>query len=133
MELTLSLPVNITEGQGSLTFPEALKRKPLNTFIRCQSICFSNSVSAVEFPLFVVCSGSCYLTRDRQINRNILGMFKPTPGGLVNFNSSKDIPITIPEELMHIEVIDFQGLRKNISGMIVVEIRGTIVNRFLAV
>ena len=133
MELKTSEVVKIQGGTGIIQFPEALKREPLRTQIRCISICLKPDKQANNHPIFIVCTGSYYMNKSRQMKRNILGMLTHTPsGGLTHFTHNP-MPITLPQESFDIEVIDIRGTRKNVDAAVVFEIQGFVNNRNLAI
>ena len=133
MELKTSEVVKIQGGTGILQFPEALKREPLRTQIRCISICLKPDKTADNGPIFIVCTGSYYMNKSRQMKRNVLGMLTHTPsGGLTHFTNNP-MPITLPQESFDIEVIDIKGSRKNVDATVVFEIQGFVSNRNLAI
>ena len=90
-----------------MQFPEALKREPLQTQIRCFSICLKLNKKANNHPIFIVCTGSYYMNKSQQMKPNILGMLTYTPAG--GHFTPNPMPITLPQEIFDIEVIDIRG------------------------
>ena len=76
MDLTVTSKLIIAKGHAILPFPPVLKREALSATILCQSLAFMDNEEALNEPFFVVCSGSTYYTQDKQVKRNILGMFQ---------------------------------------------------------
>ena len=79
MELKTSEVVKVQEGIGSVQFPEALKREPLQTQIRCNRICLKHDKQANNKPTFIVCTVSYYMNKSQQKKQNKLGMFRDHP------------------------------------------------------
>ena len=133
MELKTSEVVKVQEGIGSVQFPEALKREPLRTQIRCNSVCLKPDKQADHQPIFIVCTESYYLNKSQQMKRNILGMFTYTPiGGLTHFTHSP-MPVILSQESFEVEIVDITGTRKNVDAAAVFEIQGFVNNRNLAI
>ena len=132
MHLNVSLPLFIKNGVGSLKFPEAFKRAPLQVYIGCDSAYFSLNTSARNEPCFITCSGSFYHTHNHEVKPNILGMFQnKRTANLVNF--SKKFPITSAQETLELEIVDFHYNRQNISCLAVFELEGLVRNKLLTI
>ena len=108
--------LKIAEGVGQLQFPPAFKKDPLHSNIQCKSLCFLESEEVFDEPLFVVCNASLYYTQDREVNWNVMGMYKPKwwAAQMVTFDHM--VPITIPKETITVEIVNFDGKRQNVSA-----------------
>ena len=134
MQLKTSMCVKIVKGLGLIDFPDALKSEPLASFLRCSSLHLESNSSADNEVLFIVSSGSYHVTKNHERKSNILCMFKNTSsGGLINYNCETKVPITIPQDVMNVEIVNSDGLRKNVSALGVFEIQGTVKNKFLSI
>ena len=98
MELNVTVPLQILKGIGWLEFPEALKREPLNTQIRCMSLYFVKNDQAKREPLFVVCSGSFYYTHNHELKNNIVAMFQHLPVTHLMSSTYPAVPITMTQD-----------------------------------
>ena len=86
--------------------------------------------AALNEPLLMVCSGSTYYTQDKQVKRNILGMFQnKRTTNLVNF--SKRFPITSAQETLEIEIVNFHNQRLDISCLAVFHLDGSVRSMLL--
>ena len=95
MDLKVTSKLAIIKGHGLLPFPPVLKQDALNASIQCHSLAFEDNEEAANEPLFLVCSGSSYHTRNSQIDWNVLGMFlNKQLANIVTFAHS--IPLTSP-------------------------------------
>ena len=134
MQLKTTTCVKIVKGLGLIDFPDALKSEPLASFLRCSSLHLESNSSADNEALFIVSSGSYHVTKNHERKKNILCMFKNTStGGLINYNCETKIPITIPQDVINVEIVNSDGLRKNVSALGVFEIQGTVKNKFLSI
>ena len=132
MELKTSACVQIIDGVGTLDFPEALKFNSKHSYIRCRSICYESNLKSENKPLFVVCSSSYHLARNYQRKKNILAMFNNAPtGGLIHYDGDNNMPITSPQTVMDIELVDCDGMRQNVTAVAVFEIQGIVKDNFV--
>ena len=132
MEFSVSIPVKISNGCGFLDFPSAMKRIPLKAEIGCLSLFLKSEEASLASPLFIVCSGSSYLTRDKCRSKNVLDMFTYNPRKpLIRFNRGKSFPITSPQECLRIEIVDLEQSRIDLSGVVVIEIGGLVSDKYL--
>ena len=133
MEITLSVPVLIIRGIGNLTYPEVLKREPLQTLIGCESLYFSKNDNAGNEPCLLTCSGSTYFGSNREVKSNMLGMvIKKKVANLITF--SQKVPINRPQEVLEIEIVDYHGNRQeDVSCFALMNIQGKVANKLLAI
>ena len=133
MDLNVSITVKITDGVAEFAFPDALKREPLKSTIRCDSIYFKKNRQADNECLFLVCSGSYYYTQGRELKHNILAMFQNKKSNhRVSFSETR-LPITLPQEHLKLQITDHHGKRQAISCDVVIHIVGQVANKLLAI
>ena len=133
MDLNVSASLQILKGIGWLEFPEALKRQPLQTQIGCTSLYFVNNREAKKEPLFLVCSGSMYYTHNHAMKNNIVAMFQHKPKSHLMSSTYPAVPITMPQDKLAIEIVDYHGKRQNVSCLAVFQIHGKVANKMLAI
>ena len=92
-----------------------------------------NNSTANDEGLFLVCSASFYRDKNQNMKKNILGMFLNTPTPSVARFGDFWLPLTLPQETIQIECVDFHGERQDVSSLGVVHIRGTVTNKLLAI
>ena len=133
MELNLSLPIHLKQGLAEISFPEGYTRDPYKTTIRLDSLCLPVNRQAHKEGLFVVCNASFYRGKNQQQEKNVLGLFANMPsGGLENFGNTK-FPLTMPQENIQIECVDFHGVRQDVAALGVVQLCGPVRNKLLAI
>ena len=131
MSLQVSLSLHIIKGEAQLEYPPVFKREALTARIRCKSLGFMDNEDAANAPLFVVCSGSMYRDQNSHLKKNILGMFQNQPtANIVNFDYFA--PLTTPQEVITVEIVDFHGKRQDINALAVFHIEGLINNHLMA-
>ena len=82
----------------------------------------------------VVCSGSFYLNKTRQMTNNVLAMFQDSKTSkLVQFNCVEKIRVNLPQEVLKIQIVDIDGNVQNINGLAVVDICGKVSDRLAAI
>ena len=134
MLLNISTPVKIDKGLGYFDFPDALKRESLHTYIGCQSLFHQANKTASDRALLIVCSGSFYLNKTRQMTNNVLAMFQDSKTSkLVQFNRVEKIRVNLPQEVLQIQIVDIDGNVQNINGLAVVDICGKVSDRLAAI
>ena len=133
MDLNITVSLQVLKGIGWLEFPEALKREPLQIQIRCISLFFGDNKDAKREPLFVVCSGSCYYTQDHEMKNNILAMFQHLPITHLRETAYPAVPITMSQDKLAIEIVDYHGNRQNVSCLGICQIQGKVANKLLAI
>ena len=133
MELNVSVSLQVLKGVGWLEFPEALKREPLQSQIHCSSLYFLSNTEAKGEPLFVVCSGSLYYTHNHEMKNNILAMFQHRPTSHLLSIAYPAVPITMSQDKLAIEIVNYHGLRQNVSCLGVFQIQGKVANKLLAI
>ena len=132
MNLNLSVSLLIKRGLGELQFPEVFKSDPLQASICCHTLYFHENEKAKNEPLFVICSGSFYYTRDHVLKPNILGLFQNKPHtNIVTFSGKH--PITSSQETLEIEIVDYQNKRQEISCFAIFHLEGSVRNKLLTI
>ena len=133
MELSVAQPLHLKNGMGEIQFPEALTRDPSKSSLHIDCLYLPNNSTANDEGLFLVCSASFYRDKKQNMKKNILGMFLNTPTPSVARFGDFWLPLTLPQETIQIECVDFHGERQDVSSLGVVHIRGTVTNKLLAI
>ena len=132
MDLTVSANLIIKRGLGELEYPPALKREVLKSNIQCQYLYFSVNKSAKNEPYFLICSGSKYQAQDGRLKNNVLGMFQNKPEtNIASFHYT--VPITVPQEKLEIQIVDYHGKQQDLTCMGVFRMHGAVSNKHLAI
>ena len=132
MNICVAVPLYIKQGIGELHFPEVFKRAPLQVNIGCNSMYFSPVLTTKDEPCCIICSGSYYYSAKHELKPNILGMFQNKKKiNIVNF--TQKFPISSAQEILQIEIVDFNYKRKDISSIAVFHFEGAVSNRHLAI
>ena len=133
MELNISIPVNIVKGFGELEFPKALKREPLLSTIQCQNLFFGSNSAAKNEPFMLICSGSQYWTQNQKMKNNVLAMFQNSKNPNTISFDYHPLPITSPQDKLVLEIVDFHGIRQNVSCLGTFHMTGKVANKLFAI
>ena len=133
MELAVALPLHLKEGLAEITFPEALKRDLGKSTLRIDCLWLPLNMQAHSEGFFLVCSASFYRDKNQELKKNILGLFKNTQEPSMTKFSEYSAPLTLPQETIQIECVNFHGKRQNVSALGVVHIRGSVSDKLLAI
>ena len=133
MELTLALPMHLNQGLAIIALPEVLKRDPFKSTIRVDSLYLPSNLEAKSEGCFLVCNASFYRDKNQQLRKNILGLFMNVPTATMTTFGDFSATLTMPQETVQIECVDFHGKRQNITACGVVHIRGSVSNKLLAI
>ena len=133
MELTVALPIHLNQGLAIIALPEVLKRDPFKSTIRVDSLYLPSNLEAKSEGYFLVCNASFYRDKNQQLRKNILGLFINRPTATMTTFSDFAATLTIPQENVEIECVDFHGKRQNVTAWGVVHISGSVSNKLLAI
>ena len=133
MELAVALPLHLKEGLAEITFPEALKRDPLQIYTPFDCLWLPRNMQAHSEGFFLVCSASIYRDKNLELKKNTLGLFKSTQKPSLTKFREYSAPLTLPQETIQNECVNFHGKCQNVSALGVVHIRVSISNKLLAI